>query len=118
MRLHRGEVVLITFPFADATGSKLRPALIVQNDRNNNRLTNVILVAITGTTHRRREPTQLFIDPATPAGKLSGLILPSVVSCENIVTIAQALVQRKIGKLAPVHMRQIDKCLKTSLGIR
>ena len=69
MTLYRGDVVLVQFPFASGTTSKVRPALIVQNDRNNSRLTNTLVAAITTTTHRSGEPTQFLIELATPAGK-------------------------------------------------
>jgi hypothetical protein len=41
----------------------------VQCDRNNQRLTNVILAAITTTIHRSGEPTQLLFEVAMPAGQ-------------------------------------------------
>lgn len=72
MPIQRGDVVLVTFPFTDLQGSKLRPALVVQSDKNNQRLSNVILAAITTTTHRQNQPTQYFIDVSTAVGKSSG----------------------------------------------
>jgi mRNA interferase MazF len=81
--LKRGGVVVVRYPFSSATGSKSRPALVVQCDRNNQRLTNVILAAITTTIHRSGEPTQLLIAAAKPAGQQSGLVQDSVVTCEN-----------------------------------
>ena len=117
MTLHRGDIVLVNFPFSSGAGSKLRPALIVQSDHNNQRLTNAIIVAITTTTRRRHEPTQLFIDIGTPAGVQSGLLHNSVVTCENVLTMAQSLVHRKLGQLPPATMRQVDACLKSSLGL-
>ncbi len=38
--MKRGDVVLLDYPYADGSGSKVRPALIVQNDGDNQRLTN------------------------------------------------------------------------------
>jgi mRNA interferase MazF len=52
MNVQRGAVVLVDFPYPSGTGSKVRPALVVQNDRDNTRLLNTIVVQITGTTHR------------------------------------------------------------------
>ena len=117
MTLQRGDVVLVSFPFSSQTGSKVRPALVVQSDHNNQRLTNVIVAAITTTTHRSGEATQLLIDVATPDGQQSGLLWNSVVTCENLVTVAQSLVQRKIGQLSSTLMQQIDGCLKASVGV-
>jgi mRNA-degrading endonuclease toxin of MazEF toxin-antitoxin module len=33
--MQRGEVVLADFPFQDIPGSKIRPAVVVQNDADN-----------------------------------------------------------------------------------
>jgi len=117
MSVKRGEVVIVRFPFASGTGAKVRPALVIQNDRNNARMTNVIVVAITTTRHRSQEPTQLLIDVATPAGAQSGLLNDSVVSCENLATVEQSLIIRTIGSLPPSAMSQVDDCLKVSLGL-
>ena len=63
--------------------------LVVQNDRNNSRMTNTILVFITTNLSRAAEPTQVLIDVTTPEGKPSGLKQTSVVSGENILTVVQ-----------------------------
>ena len=52
MKYSRGDVILADLPFSDRTGSKVRPALVVQNDRNNARLEDVIVAMITRTTAR------------------------------------------------------------------
>ena len=36
--MSRGDIVLADLPFSDASGSKVRPALVVQCDANNRRL--------------------------------------------------------------------------------
>ncbi len=117
MTLRRGDVVIVSFPFASGKGTKVRPALVVQNDRNNGRMTNTILAAITTTTHRNNEPTQLFINVAAPEGRQSGLLKDSIVSCENLATVEQSLVQRTIGSLPAGVMAQVDDCLKVSLEL-
>lgn len=63
MRVFRGDVVLLDFPFSDASGSKVRPAVVVQNDSLNRRLTSTIVALVTKTTHRARsEATQFLIE--------------------------------------------------------
>ena len=117
MKLQRGDVVLVDFPFSSGQGSKLRPALVIQSDSNNQRLTNIILAVITTTTHRSGEATQLLIEVATTDGKQSGLLFDSVVTCENLATVNQSLVKRKIGQLSSDMMSHINGCLKASLAI-
>ena len=44
MNVQRGDVVLLDYPYASGSGGKVRPALVVQNNRDNQRLTNTIVV--------------------------------------------------------------------------
>ncbi len=106
-------------PFTDQTGAKIRPALVVQCDQNNQRLDDVILAMITRTVHRATtEQTQLLIDLTTPDGAASGLLHTSVVKCEHLVTLHRSLVTRVVGKLPVALIGQVDVCLKVSLQLR
>lgn len=95
----RGDVVIVEFPYSDGRRGKNRPALIVQNDRDNRRLTNAVVAMISGNTLHATEPTQVFIDPATAIGASSGLHGPSVVKCCNLYTVRQQDILRNIGRL-------------------
>jgi mRNA interferase MazF len=118
MTVHRGDIVLLAFPFSGGTGTKVRPAIVVQVDRNNERLKNTIVAMITSTTGLAdREATQLLIDVNTPEGKLSGLLHTSAVKCENVFTVEQRLVVKTIGTLPALALRQVDHCLRQSLGL-
>ena len=50
--MKRGDVVLLDYPYADGSGSKVRLVLIVQNDRDNQRLTNTIVALVTKNVSR------------------------------------------------------------------
>jgi mRNA interferase MazF len=117
MSTRRGAVVLVDFPFSGGVGGKVRPALVVQNDLDNQRLTNTIIAMITGQTKRALEPTQLLIDIATPDGALTGLRKSSVVNCVNLFTVEQAKILQTIGRLSATLLGRIDGCLKAALGL-
>jgi mRNA interferase MazF len=118
MKLSRGDVILLEYPFSMGVGSKIRPALVVQNDKDNRRLTNVIVAMITSRTDRTGiEATQLYVDISTPDGSRSGLLHNSAVNCVNLFTVHQQRVRRVIGSLPTHLMEQVDACLKTSLGL-
>ena len=118
MKLRRGDIVLADLPYSDRTGSKKRPALVVQCDRNNRRLDDVILAMITTATERAAsEPTQLLIETMTPEGQQSGLLHDSSVKCEHLLTLHRSFLGRVIGHLPPGGMAGIDRCLKESLGL-
>jgi mRNA-degrading endonuclease toxin of MazEF toxin-antitoxin module len=111
--------VLATLPFTDLSGSKIRPALVVQCDRNNQRLDDVILAMITRTIHRAAtEPTQLLIDLATAEGAATGLLHTSVVKCEHLITLHGSLLTRVIGSMPVTLMQQVDACLKSSRQLK
>jgi mRNA interferase MazF len=116
--MRRGDVVLIDYPFSTGGGSKVRPALVVQADRNNLRLQETIVAVITSNVSRAAlEPTQYLIEPTHPDWKASGLRQPSVVKCENIYTFDNGRVLRFIGRLSAASMGQVNDCLKASLDI-
>lgn len=116
--MKRGEVVLVDFPLASGGGSKVHPALIVQNDRGNALLQDTIVVPITSNISRAaRAPTQFPIDSTSPDWKSSGLRTPSVVKCENIYTFNQSRIVATIGRFSATTMTAVDGCLKETLGI-
>ena len=116
--IQRGDIIIVAFPYISGGGGKNRPALVVQCDRNNGRLQNTIVAMITGNVRlAATEPTQLLIDPATPEGKSSGLAYPSAVKCENLYTISQGDMIRKLGSIPPSLMARVDTCLKEALGL-
>lgn len=118
MTVTRGDVVLLNYPFSSGRGAKVPPAVVVQTDQNNLRLTNTIVAMVTRTTHRvQREPTQYFLDPATPEGKAAGVLHPSAITCENLLTVERQLIVRKIGSLTSGAMQQINSCLKAALQL-
>ena len=117
MNVQRGDVVLVDYPYAAGGGIKVRPVLVIQNDRDNQRLLNTIVAQITSVTRRALEPTQLLIEIATPAGQQSGLRQNSVVNCVNLLTLDKDKVLRKLGSLPDVLMQQINNCLKAALEL-
>lgn len=118
MNVRRGDVILADLPFSDRSGSKKRPALVVQCDRNNRRLDNVIVAMITSVVECAAfEPTQMLIDIGTSEGKRSGLLHPPAVKCEHLITLHQRFVERVIGHLPLPMMERIGVCLKESLGL-
>jgi mRNA interferase MazF len=117
MKVRRGDVVLVDYLYSDRTGSKIRPCLVVQNDRNNGRLDDTIIAMITTRQRFTSAPTQLLVNIATPDGALTGLLFDSAVACENLLTIDGKFIRRKMGQFSPSLMEQVDSCLKVSLAI-
>jgi mRNA interferase MazF len=115
--MRRGDVVILDHPFSDGSGSKVRPALVVQNDRDNRRLTNTIVALITRNVSRAAEPSQLVIDVSSPEGQPSGLNQKSAVVCTNLFTVSQTKIRHVISTLPPTLMAKVDVCLRVALDL-
>ena len=114
MRVNRGDVVLVDYPFTTG-GAKVRPALVVQNDRDNARMTNTIVAQISGNTARVNEATQHLIELAAEPG--CGLARDSALIATNLLTMHQSDILRVLGSLSAATMAQIDDCLRIALGL-
>lgn len=116
MRFRRGDLVLASYSHA-LTGSKIRPVLVVQADSYNQRMTNTVVAQVTSTLTRAHDPAHLLVDISTPDGRQTGLLHNSVVSCNNLNTMAEQRILRRIGRLSPAQLLQIDQCLRTAMGL-
>ena len=112
--MKRGEVVEVDWPYSDLTGSKKRPAIVVQADFLNGLIDDTILIQITSTRHGI-PGTEVLLDPAIETA--SGLSRVCVASCANVPTFDQTLLLRIIGYLSDAAMLQITDCLKTVLEL-
>jgi mRNA interferase MazF len=115
--MKRGDIVIVDFSVYNPQ-EKVRPALTVQNDRDNARMRNTIVALITGNLSRRGEPTQFFLDRTHPDYSASGLHKESVVNCSNLITIRQQDILQTIGNLSGKTMDRIDACLKDALDLQ
>jgi mRNA interferase MazF len=118
MSVLRGDVVLAWFPFASGAGGKRRPCVVIQNDEDNRKLANTVIVQITTNLARTGDKSHFPIDAATSDGRLTGVLHDSLVSCNNLATIEQSLIAQVIGTLSPALIQELNACLKESLGIQ
>jgi mRNA interferase MazF len=107
----RGDIVLVAFIFSDASGTKVRPALVVSSSAYHRGRRDVIVAAITSNTRRR-----LFGDPPVGDWKGAGLLFPSVVT--GIVrTVKDAMIDRRLGTLPAKDMAHVDRQLRRILAV-
>jgi mRNA interferase MazF len=117
MSVRRGDVVLAWYPFASGQGGKRRPCVIVQNDQDNQKIANTIVAQVTGTLTRLGDKSHFLIEVATADGQQTGLLHDSLVSCNNLATIEQDLVDKVIGSLSDALKRKLNDCLKAALEL-
>ena len=115
--MKRGDVILAWYPFASGAGGKRRPCVIVQNDEDNRKLGNTVVVQITSNLARIVDKSHFLIKVTTPEGRQAGLLHDSLVSCNNLATIEGRLIDQTIGSLNAALLQQLSTCLKAALEI-
>jgi mRNA interferase MazF len=108
----RGEVWTVNLdPTVGHEQSRGRPGLVVSdNALNRSPADLVILAPITSTD--RGIPAHIHI-PATEAG----LIKPSMIMADQIRTLSKLRLGRRLGRVSPMIMAEVDACLRLVLGL-
>lgn len=102
----KGDVVVVPFPFSDLSNAKRRPALVVGELPGD----DLILCQIT--SQSRNDPHAL---PLGEHDFTSGsLERDSHIRCGRIFTADQAIILRRVGRLAPA---KIDEVVDTTVKI-
>ena len=117
MMYQRGDVILCRLPMP-STGLvrfKLRPAVVVSKDANNQRLDDLIVAPCTSNVSRSQLPTQYLITGAEVI--TAGIRVPSSVRCEMLMTIPKMLIVRCLGHLSDAAIAAINACLQDALAL-
>ncbi len=107
----RGDVVLVGFVFAEESGRKFHPAVVISTPAYHRARQELIVVAIRSNIKRR-----LFGDHLITDWKGAGLLFPSVAT-GILRTIKRAMIGRKLGSLAKADLEAIDRQLGRCLGL-
>jgi mRNA interferase MazF len=110
----RGDVVLALFPHSNLRSAKLRPVLVVQADDLGTGLPQLIVAMVTGNMSRSGHRSRVTILLSTPEGRLSGLLSDSIVMTDNLATIFETEIRRRIGSLP---MTEVDSALRHTLDL-
>ncbi len=110
----RGDVVLVLFPNSDLHTANPRPALIVQADNLQTGLTQVIVAMITSRLLRANHRSRVEVLLNTAEGQQSGLLSDSIVMTDNLATVTESAIDRRIGTLP---MDKVDLSLHHTLGL-
>ncbi|MBL7726255.1 MAG: type II toxin-antitoxin system PemK/MazF family toxin [Dinghuibacter sp.] len=98
----KGDIVLITFPFTDLKGTKLRPALVLADAHFD------LTVCFITTQTQWQEPTDMLVAP----GEGNGLHVLSLIRTGKIATLDKALAKGLLGKLSQPEMDVLNTKLK------
>lgn len=114
MTCKRGDVVLVYYPNSDLTTYKKRPVLIVQADDVKTELAQKLVAMITSNLARAGE-TRVIVLKDSDLGKAMGILRDSVVVADNLATVEDQIIDKKIGHCS--DMEAVDTALKKALGL-
>jgi len=103
--------VLVGFFFADESGLKHRPAVVLSSLAYNRNRQEVIVAAVTSNFNR-----MLFGDRALAGWKEAGLLFPSIVT-GILRTIKTTMIHRRLGSVPAHDMTAIDGTLREILSL-
>ena len=91
----KGDIILITFPFTDLSGSKLRPSVVLADSTQ-----DVMVAFITGQL-KWQEQTDLLLTPALN----NGLKKPSLIRISKLATLDKTLIKGRMGSLTIMDIK-------------
>lgn len=103
----KGDIVLITFPFTDLSGSKLRPAVVLATTSLD--LTVCFITTQTGW----QEPTDVLLMP----NAINGLRKQSLIRTSKLATLDRALAKGLLGRLSATELADLNSKLKILLQL-
>jgi mRNA interferase MazF len=109
----RGDIYLVNFdPTLGAEIQRTRPALIIQNDIGNRTSDITIVAAISSQLKGKRYPFEVIL-PATEGG----LTAETRILLNQVRSIDKRRLVRRLGKIPPARMREVERALLISFGI-
>ena len=103
----KGDIVLITFPFTDLSGNKLRPAVILIDASLD------LTVAFVTSNINRQEPTDVFLNP----NSMNGIRSNSLIRTSKIATLDRSLAKGLLGRLSISELAELNRNLKSLLQL-
>ncbi|MDO8518752.1 MAG: type II toxin-antitoxin system PemK/MazF family toxin [Deltaproteobacteria bacterium] len=97
--LRNGDIVLVSFPFTDLSGSKLRPAVIISENSVHRETSDYTLLFLSSVIVEPLSNYELKFPEEHPDFRISGLKKTSVFKTNKIATIQEHLIKRKLGAL-------------------
>lgn len=109
--MSKGKIVLTPFPFTDLSGNKVRPCLVLYEQKNGE---DCIVSFLSSIQRARLGKFQLKIKATT----INGLKKDSVLHLEKIATLQKKIILGELGTLEPTIIKLIDIKLKQLLNLR
>lgn len=109
-----GQIVLVRFPFTDGAASKVRPVLVVSEERYNHGQDVVVLPI--SSRPAASDPFAYHVDLSLSRFAGAGLKQSSSVKYAKPMTIAKTAVKRRLGTLSSECLEEVRDKLRAVLS--
>jgi mRNA interferase MazF len=104
----RGEVILVRYPFSDLSGSKIRPAVIINAVHTSK---DVFILPLTSKTQSLMAGEFVLTNWSQ-----AGLNVETAAK-RGIYTVHQNLIVQRVGKVSGADLKDLDDALRLWLGL-
>lgn len=104
----KNDVILVRYPFSDLSSAKVRPAVVVNAPHVSQ---DIFIVPLTSRTASLLAGEFLLADWTA-----AGLNVPTAVK-RGLYTVHQALLVKTVGRLTQRDAEQVERSLRTWLGL-
>jgi mRNA interferase MazF len=115
MKLSRGDVVLVPFPFTHLKAQKVRPAVILSPKISDHG--DVLLAFISSVMPPQSSEYDVVLLDSDPDFPQTGLKVNSVFRMDKLVTLHVTLILRHLGRAPSPLRRKLDKALAKAVGL-
>lgn len=108
----RGEIYYADFGDSlDSTINKVRPALIISNNKGNTHSPTVIVVALSSKYKKLSLPTHIVLEDNT------GLRRRGIVMTEQVKTLDKSSLLKKCGQVSEAFLERVNRAVAISMGL-
>ena len=115
MALHRGDIVLVPFPFTDLSSRKVRPAVIISPDPQ---AEDILLAFISSSPLDKLASTDFLLESSHPDFPKTGLKKTSVFKLQKLLTLHHSVILRRLGSVSRNLQNELDRRLSIAAGLR
>lgn len=109
--MSKGTVVLVPFPFTDLSGQKVRPCVVLYQQKGGD---DCVLAFMSSVGSKTKKSFDINIK----ASKKNGLKIDSTLKIDKIATLQKKIILGELGKLEDSIVKMLDKKLKRLFDLR
>jgi len=101
--IEQRDLLLIPFPFSDQSGRKVRPVVVVSNNKFNEHSEDAIVVGVTSNITKDKYTVRIDNNDLENGKLLTNCVIKS----ENILKLDKHLIIKKIGKISVNKLNEV-----------